>query len=272
MPPPAQVPPVPPVPPPAPVPVPPPAAGRPPVSLDVTMPDVSAFYKTRGPSPGPATDRPAAAGRPPATGRPAAPAPVAGAATGAPRPPRAAAPEGDKPADKVPGRRLPKKLVVAPLLPVTALVIAVGVVAYAGSTSQISLNFGGGAHEPAEPRDGQVSERGGQPTAAGRQAGLVVAFRVGAPTASGFRATVTIGNRGKQPVNDWAIAFKIPNVTFVSATGGTVVGTGQRLYVRKAPGTPALGPGQKVRLTYVASGVAQPPSECVINKQPCVRV
>ncbi|KAB2337902.1 cellulose binding domain-containing protein, partial [Actinomadura rudentiformis] len=203
--------------------------------------------------------------------------PVAGAATGAPRPQRATAPEGAKPdsaGEKTGGWRLSKKLVVTPLLPVTALVIAVGVVAYAGSTSQISLNFGGGAHEPVDPKDGQVSERGegGRTSRAARASGLIVAFRPGAPTPTGFRGTVTIGNKGSRPVNDWAIAFKIPNVTFVSATGGTVVETGQRLYVRKAPGTPALAPGQRVRIAYVANGVLQAPSECMINKQRCVRV
>ncbi|MFP3969235.1 cellulose binding domain-containing protein, partial [Actinomadura fulvescens] len=171
-------------------------------------------------------------------------------------------------------RNWSKKLVITPLLPVTALVIAVGVVAYAGSTSQISLNFGGGAHEPVESKDGQVSEReqGGRTSRAARAAGLVVAFRPAGSTPTGFRGTVTIGNRGARPVGDWAIAFTIPNVTFASATGGTVVETGPRLYVRKAPGAPALAPGQRVRISYVAEGVLRSPSACMINKRPCVRV
>ena len=50
-----------------------------------------------------------------------------------------------------------------PMLPIVALVIAVGIVAYALSTQQISLNFAGGAparETQTDPRDNQVSQRG----------------------------------------------------------------------------------------------------------------
>jgi hypothetical protein len=189
--------------------------------------------------------------------------------------------EGDAPGTESPspGRRWSKifGLVPLPLFPMLALVIAVGVVAYAFSTQQISLNFAGGA--PSEPttggRDSQVSERGqGDRTRRGtaRADGLVVAFRVASRTATGYRATVTIANRGTRPIPRWTLAFRIRDSRIVAFTGGTVVRTGQLGWVRSRPGAPAIAPGRSVRIVFAGTGVPRAPFSCIINSRPCIRV
>src|SRR5690606_4275990 len=115
-----------------------------------------------------------------------------------------------------------------PLMPILALIVAVGIVSYALSTQQISLNFAGGTpnNSPTEQRDNQISERGPGERAgrgAGRTDGLVIAFRVASRTASGFTATATIANRGPRPVPRWALAFKIDTASVTAVRGATVV-------------------------------------------------
>ncbi|MEU6035663.1 cellulose binding domain-containing protein [Actinomadura sp. NPDC047616] len=158
-----------------------------------------------------------------------------------------------------------------------ALVIAVGVVAYAFSTQQISLNFAGGA--PSEPhtgnRESQVSERGQGDRAsrgAERADGLVVAFRVASRTETGYRATATVTNRGSQPVARWALAFRIKNSRIVSFSGASVVRTGTTGHVRSRPGAQALAPGQSVRIVFVGTGTPHGPYYCVLNRLRCTRV
>jgi hypothetical protein len=167
--------------------------------------------------------------------------------------------------------------VPVPLLPIVALVLAVGVVSYAMSTQQISLNFAGGA--PQQPqtsaREGQVSQRGqGDRASRGAQRtdGLVVAFRMVSRSSTGFRFTATVANRGQRAVPEWALAFKIPNASVVSAAGAAVVRTGEIGWVRSRTGAPALTPGQSVRVTFAAKGTARGPSACKMNSQPCARV
>ncbi|XVQ13155.1 cellulose binding domain-containing protein [Spirillospora sp. CA-255316] len=166
--------------------------------------------------------------------------------------------------------------VPVPLLPIVALVLAVGVVSYALSTQQISLNFAGGApKEPTQAREGQVSQRGpGDRASRGAQRadGLVVRFKMGAVSSTGFRFTATIANRGQRSVPNWAMAFRIPGATIVSASGATVVRTGELGWVRSPTGAPALAPGQSVRISFVAQGKARGPSSCKMNSLPCTRV
>ena len=166
--------------------------------------------------------------------------------------------------------------VPVPLLPIVALVLAVGMVSYALSTQQISLNFAGGApREPAQARENQVSQRGpGDRASRGvqRPDGMVVAFRMVSRTSTGFRFTATIANRGKRSVPTWTMAFKIPGATIVSASGATVVRTGEVGWVRSRSGAPALTPGQSVKVSFVARGRAGGPSVCKMNGLPCTRV
>ncbi|MEW2357408.1 cellulose binding domain-containing protein [Spirillospora sp. NPDC029432] len=164
-----------------------------------------------------------------------------------------------------------------PLLPIVALVLAVGVVSYAMSTQQISLNFAGGA--PQTPQTGvkenQMSQRGPGDRAsrdAQRADGLVVAFKKVSETPAGFRFTATVANRGQRPVPKWTLGFKIPNAPVVSASGAAVVRTGEVAWVRSRTGAPALTPGQSVRITFVAKGKIARPSVCRMNGSPCHRV
>ncbi|MBO2463049.1 cellulose binding domain-containing protein [Actinomadura violacea] len=158
-----------------------------------------------------------------------------------------------------------------PMLPIVALVIAVGVVAYALSTQQISLNFAGGAPKNptgTDPRDSQVSQRGpGQRASrASRPDGLVLAFHVTSRTATAFRATGTVTNRGPKPVSRWALAFKIPNVTVGAVSGAIVVKTGQLAYVR---GRAGLAPGGSARFVFTATGKPHKPTYCIMNRLAC---
>lgn len=190
------------------------------------------------------------------------------------------APDGTGPsADRSSGRSRSRPLakVPMPLLPIVALVMAVGVVSYAMSTQQISLNFAGGApQEPeTEAREGQVSQRGPGDRAsrgAPREDGLVVAFRMVSRSSDGFRFTATIANRGPRPVPRWALAFRIPDASILSASGATVVRTGELGWVRSRTGAPALAPGRSVKVTFLARGTAGGPSSCKMNGLPCTRV
>ncbi|MCP9954376.1 cellulose binding domain-containing protein [Actinomadura madurae] len=160
-----------------------------------------------------------------------------------------------------------------PLLPIVALVIAVGIVSYALSTQQISLNFAGRLPRTTQtdPRDSQVSQRGpGERASRGdRPDGLVVAFRVASRAPGGFKATATIANKGRQPVAAWALAFKIPNATVTAVSGATVVRGGTTPFVR---GRTAIAPGATVRIVFTARGTASTPSACVLNRLPCTLV
>ncbi|MVZ99417.1 hypothetical protein F8568_003285 [Actinomadura sp. LD22] len=156
-----------------------------------------------------------------------------------------------------------------PMLPIVALVIAVGVVAYALSTQQISLNFAGGApKDPVNPRDSQVSQRGPGNRAgrASRPDGLVIAFHVVSRTSTAFRATGTVANRGRTTVSRWALAFKIPNVTVRAISGAIVVRTGQLAYVR---GRTGLAPGASAQFVFTANGTPRKPTYCIMNKLAC---
>jgi hypothetical protein len=161
-----------------------------------------------------------------------------------------------------------------PLLPIVALVIAVGIVSYALSTQQISLNFAGGSPKTSQtdPRDNQVSQRGPGERAsrgAGRPDGLVIGFRVASRTPGGFKATATIANKGRLPVGRWALAFKIPNASVTAVSGATVVRTGAIGFVR---GRTGIAPGGTVRIVFTAEGTPSRPSSCVLNKLPCTLV
>ncbi|MFB4310880.1 cellulose binding domain-containing protein [Actinomadura sp. GTD37] len=203
-----------------------------------------------------------------------------GAPAAAPPPATAAETPPDRPQDegaRTPGGRGMSKffsMLPLPLLPIVALVIAVGIVSYALSTQQISLNFAGGAPRDTvtNPRDSQVSQRGPGERAgrgAARADGLIIAFRVAAEAPGGFKATATVANKGTQPVAKWALAFKIPNASVTAISGATVVRTGGLAFVR---GRSAIAPGDTVRIVFTARGAAAAPSSCILNKLPCALV
>lgn len=152
-----------------------------------------------------------------------------------------------------------------PLLPLVSLIVAVGIVSYAFSTKQISLNFAGGPPRDSA-KDGQVSQRG--PGNDARPDGLVVAFRVASRTVTGFKGTVTIANRGDRPVARWALAFKIENVRVGAVSGAAVERTGAVPFLRSRPGA-TLAPGRSVRIVYTATGTPRRPTACVLNRLAC---
>jgi hypothetical protein len=158
-----------------------------------------------------------------------------------------------------------------PMLPIVALVIAVGVVAYALSTQQISLNFAGGAPKnpvDTNPRDSTVSQRGpgNRASRASRPDGLVIAFHVVSRTSTAFRATGTVTNQGQKAVTRWALAFRIPNVTVRAVSGAIVVKTGQLAYVR---GRTGLAPGRSAQFVFTANGTPRKPTYCIMNRLAC---
>ncbi|NDU76480.1 hypothetical protein GWI34_28210 [Actinomadura sp. DSM 109109] len=160
-----------------------------------------------------------------------------------------------------------------PLLPIVALVIAVGIVSYALSTQQISLNFAGGAPKTSQSdqRDNQITQRGPGERAgrAARPDGLIVGFRLASRTPGGFKATATIANKGQRPVTAWALAFKLPNATVTTVQGATVVRTGRLAFVR---GRAGIAPGGTVRIVFAAQGTPSQPSGCILNKLRCALV
>lgn len=205
---------------------------------------------------------------------PGAPSPYPAAPAAPERPPDPPAPR-TRPTPSG-GRRWLRFLSVlpVPLMPILALVIAVGIVSYALSTQQISLNFAGGAPQNTQTnqRDSQVSQRGPGERAsrgAGRSDGLIIAFRVASKTPGGFKATATIANKGPRPVTEWALAFKIPTASVTAVSGAAVVRTGEVPLVR---GRAGIAPGETVRIVFAARGTAATPSSCVLNSKPCAIV
>lgn len=169
-----------------------------------------------------------------------------------------------------------KLLVAVPLLPVVALVLAIGVVTYAFATSQISLNFAGpqtGQGTPQADSQDTVSQplkkRNQDRASRAARTGAVVAFRVAQRLPTGFRGTATITNRGTKPINGWLLGFKIPNAQVLSAVNVAVVKTGKVAWVKNLATAPVLRPGQSVRVVFTAQGPVGKPSVCKFNKVAC---
>jgi hypothetical protein len=166
-------------------------------------------------------------------------------------------------------------LTKVPLLPAIAGIGAIGVVTAAWSTSQISLNFAGGA-----PSHAEQPQAGAQDTNARRGAGdrtsrsdrtsaVTVAFRATSRSTTGFRATATIVNRGTQTINGWTLVFHIPNARVLSASNVVLVKPGSVATVRNLAAVPTIAPGRSVRVVFTAQGAASRPSSCRFNGVPC---
>lgn len=184
--------------------------------------------------------------------------------------------EGDEAPDELPQRRNWVRLLVSvPLLPVVALVIAIGIVAYAFGTSQISLNFAGPppqSQQRADAQESPVSQRGsGDRASRGtpRPTGAVIAFRVTRRLPKGFAGTATITNRGGQPINGWLLGFKIPNTRVLSLANAVVVKKGRVAWVKSPAQAPPLRPGHSVRVVFIAQGPVGKPSVCKFNRLAC---
>ncbi|WP_146778985.1 cellulose binding domain-containing protein [Actinomadura craniellae] len=172
--------------------------------------------------------------------------------------------------EEPPAKRRLGWLLSLPLLPITALIVAVGVVVAAVSTSQISLNFAGGTPAQNQPRadaqDDGAARGANERTSRNTRKGLLVAFRATRRLETGFEGTVTIANHGAKPVDGWTLAFKIPNAKVLSVSNAVLVKTGTVATLRGG----AIQPGQRVRIGFVAQGAASKPSACLINRTRCV--
>ncbi|MEV4252360.1 cellulose binding domain-containing protein [Spirillospora sp. NPDC049652] len=164
-----------------------------------------------------------------------------------------------------------------PLMPLVALMLAVGVMVLAYSTRQISLNFNKSpqAATPQDangPSDGTMSQRspGERASRGAGRSELTVAFRVASRTSGGFRGIVTISNHGSKTVPKWALAFRVPGGTVRAVSGAAVVKTGHVVHVRSRSGQ-ALPPGASLRITYTSVGPVAAPVDCVLNREVCVR-
>ncbi|TNY35295.1 cellulose binding domain-containing protein [Thermomonospora catenispora] len=178
--------------------------------------------------------------------------------------------EGDAPADEEsrprrrPARSWSKMLVSVPLLPMVALVVAIGVVSYAWGTSQISLNFAGGP-----PRQAQADSGRREPAAGAPRDGVLVSFQVDRRTETGYTGTVTIANHGDEPVAGWRLGFKFADARVLTVENAVVESKGQVTWLRNRTTTPVLGPGETVEITYTAVGTPARPTVCKFNDAPC---
>jgi Cellulose binding domain len=174
-------------------------------------------------------------------------------------------------------RSFVKVLARVPLLPVVALVLAIGAVSYAYGTSQISLNFSGGppqAGPPSDPQQDAVTGRNRSKVSreSARTSGPVVAFRVSKKLPKGFIGTATIMNRGNTAIQGWRLDFKIPGVKVTSVQNAIVIKKGKAAYLRNRAETPSLPPGASIRITYTARGPLAKVSACRLNRVKCVMV
>lgn len=183
-----------------------------------------------------------------------------------PNPPGA---EGDAPKPKLPwlGR--------VPLLPALAGIVAVGIVATAYGTSNISLNFTGGA--PTQPQanpqcgadpcpDPQATDNTQTGRGSDSSSPVTVSF-VTTPRTGGFRGTVTVANNGAKTLKGWTLTFAIPNAQVLSLAGNVVV-------LKKGATTTIhsghlLSPGNSAKVTFLARGTAGDPSTCTLDNAPC---
>ncbi|MBC6463707.1 cellulose binding domain-containing protein [Actinomadura sp. HBU206391] len=163
-----------------------------------------------------------------------------------------------------------------PLLPAIAGLGAIGVVAAAWSTSQISLNFAGGAPAVADRPQAQAQDSSNtrprlddRTSRSDRTSAVTIAFRATSRSATGFRATATIANHGTQPINGWTLKFRIPNAQVVGATNVVLVQPGATATVRNPAHAPTIAPGRSVQLVFTAEGAASKPSACRFNGVAC---
>lgn len=170
-----------------------------------------------------------------------------------------------------------------PLLPAVAAVGALGVVLAAYGTQQISLNFSDGdnsrADQAAAPqrRDagapgaqaGESGNAGDATGATGRAGAVTVSFRATSKWAEGFGGSATIVNVSGRTINGWTFAFRLPNARVTSIWEVQVVRFGNPVVVRNPAQSPAIAPGDTVRIGFTARGAAGAPSACTFNGVRC---
>lgn len=156
-----------------------------------------------------------------------------------------------------------------PLLPVVAGIGAVGMVAAAWSTSQISLNFAGGAPLHTQVQRMQHGPAGDGPSRSEHASTVTITFRATSRSATGFHAEATITNHGKRTIDGWVLMFRIPNARVLAASNVVLVRSGSVATLRNPAGDPKIEPGHVVRLVFTARGAASTPSACSFNGSVC---
>lgn len=154
-----------------------------------------------------------------------------------------------------------------PLLPLVALTVAGGFVAYGLSTSQISLNFAGSP--PRSQAQADADQNVPATTEGSNAAGVIVTYKTTSRTSDGFRGYVWITNRGPKSLEGWRLALKIPDATIVKMSNADVVRTGAVMVVRNQPADSTVTPGSTVRLAFIARGTLGRPSGCKFNDVTC---
>ncbi|GAA3197085.1 cellulose binding domain-containing protein [Actinocorallia longicatena] len=161
-----------------------------------------------------------------------------------------------------------------PLMPVLAGMAAVGVVAAAFSTQQISLNF---SNSPGD--SGCVGcPSAAEATAPERPSAKAVTrvvrvgrwtFRPSAAVAGGFTGSVVVANTGTKPLAAWKLRFRIPNAVVTGARGATLRTAGRKGGDVYFVGGTAIAPGKRVVIRFTARGAWSKPTFCRINGSAC---
>ena len=184
-----------------------------------------------------------------------------------------------------------------PLMPLLAGVAAVGVIAAAFSTRQISLNFPAGAPSgqdsaacagcegvadmgeeksaqppgdtgspvPASPSQASLPQ---QSTRTVSQRPLRVEIKLDETTPGGFTAVAVVHNDSRT-AKGWKVSFRIPNAVIVSAEGAALHTTAKNGGTTWFTGFSVLEGRQKAKVTFSAEGAWSKPALCKVNGYDC---
>jgi hypothetical protein len=153
-----------------------------------------------------------------------------------------------------------------PLLPALAGITAIGFVAAAYGTNNISLNFGGGA-TPGQQTGQGAPTRGPQTSrGAGRASVVSVAFS-SVRLATGFKGTVTLHNRGNKTIKNWTLKFHLEGAKVVGVSGGVLAKVSSNATIRQTKA--AISPGETAKVVYTAQGAVVTPTACTFNGASC---
>ena len=153
-----------------------------------------------------------------------------------------------------------------PLLPALAGITAVGMVAAAYGTNNISLNFGGGVTPGQQAGQGDTT-RGPKTSRGGGRAGVVTVAFSSVKLATGFKGTVTLHNRGTKVIKTWTLKFHLEGAKVVGVSGGVLAKVSSNATIRQT--NSAIAPGATAKVVYTALGAVVTPSGCTFNGASC---
>ena len=153
-----------------------------------------------------------------------------------------------------------------PLLPSLAGIAAIGMIAAAWSTSNISLNFGGGTVPGQQTGQGDTT-RGPKASRGGGRVGAVTVAFSSVKLATGFKGTVTLHNRGARTISSWTLKFHLEGAKVVGVSGGILAKVSATPTIRQAKA--ALSPGETAKVIYTAQGAVVTPTGCTFNGASC---